>query len=147
MHGHIDKDVCLYVVDHLCDNVCDHLEVTYRSHRQQRFRDKYTHMRALQLLKIQCTLSEKHVNNLRAMVSSSTANALMVNNVNLAINIPGLSATVAANAASLACLSISRASPHPVLAYQAENTIEQNTKIPDFNWIYGDCLGCNRKYR
>ena len=89
-------------------------------------------MRALQLLKIECTLSEKHVNNLRAMVSSSTANALMVDNINLAINIPGLPANVAADAASLACSSISRAPPRHVFASQSKNTIGQNTKIPDF---------------
>ena len=103
MPGHIDKYVCLYAVQHLCNDVRNHLELTYRGHRQQRPRDKYTQMGALQVLKTQCTLSEKHVNNLRTMVSSSTANTLMVNNVNLAINIPGLSANIAADVASLAC--------------------------------------------
>ena len=83
------------------------------------------------------------------MVSSSTANALMVNNANLADKIPGLSATIAADAASLACSSISRASPHPVLASQAEDTIKKNTTIPPFVWKHGDCLGCgddNHRY-
>ena len=119
MPGHIDKDVCLYAVENLCEDVRDHLELTYRSHCQQYPHDKYTQMRTLQILKIQCTLSEKHVYNLSVMLSSSTANALLVNNANLAINIPGLSTTVAADAAALACSSISCASPHPVFASQA----------------------------
>ena len=139
-------DICIYAMDYLSKTIQDHLKLTYGTHRNQRPHDKYTQMTALRD-KTCVTLAENHINNLRAMVNSSNTSALLVNNANLAYNFPYLSPSAAADAASIACSSISRNSPFSALASRAGKTIELNTPIPYFEWAWGNCLGYNRSHR
>ena len=85
---------------------------------------------------------KRQINNLQKLVNSSTTCALVVNNANLAYVLPDLSPSEATDAAYVACSSISRGLHFTNLASQAGKTIELNTPLPFFEWIWGTCLGC-----
>ena len=90
MTGLLDKDICLYSMDNLSQDIRDHLELSFTAHRTQRPCNKCSQVIALRDLKTHATLSEKHINNLQKLVNSSTTNALPVNNANLPYVVPSM---------------------------------------------------------
>ena len=88
MIGLLIKDSCIYGVDNMCQDIKDHLELSYTAPQTQRPRDKYSQMIALRDL-------QKSVNNL-------TTSALLVNNMNCVSVVPGLSPSDAVDAAAVA---------------------------------------------
>ena len=120
-----EVDVVNYAVDNMDPDVKAEMESAYSAHLQPRARDPVTQTRAIQDLLVAASKAERKVINTRTLISNQ-ATALMV------ATVPGYTAVKK---------PMSEMST-PGMASVAEHTIGGNTRIPDFEWTNGDCVGC-----
>ena len=121
-------DVVWYTVENMDPDIVGEMESSYVGHLGQRARDSVTQTLDIQQLLIHATNAEKKVNNTRNIISSRTTKILSV--------IPGF-----ADAATTVATADGQVVPS--LASVAENTIQNNTTLPEFTRVHARCLGCN----
>lgn len=116
-----ELDVVIYACDNMDPDVRRELESAHDGHLKARARDWVTQTRALNELLPVAAAAEKRVLNTRSIVSAKTTQMLL--------SVPGFKAHATSSST-------------PGFASIAEQTIGNNSPIPDFEWDKGKCIGC-----
>ena len=140
-------DVVSYAVNNMDPDIRAQIEGTYAGHLSPHKRNPLTQTRGLQELLCHATTAEKTVLETHAIASRSTQSVLAA--------VPGLSvigshllpSTDPAGILPSSVPTTRTSSADTVNSSVAERTIQDNTPIFPFTWVWGSCVACGEKHR